>query len=506
MRAAAMRLLSQALDMEEQDPPRTWRDEREQLLMALARTAVEGGAIDDALTIGGRISHAERRGMIETEVVRALLAAGALERATAVAGSIGHDGMREWAISEVAVSLARTGQPGEAERLLAGLTLETANAWGQIELACDQARGDEHAALARIELLPSESQRDRGRARLAHALAQAAKDGDALHVAGQISNVAVRVAALLDLRLTLEGLVAMLALEEATAAISELTSDDRVPLMAALAAAHAALGRRERALRIVQQLAEGEERDRALARVAVALAGAGDHEQARTVAALLNDDDERDWVFDELTRLLVSAKRWEEALALGSQVAGQVQRARTLAELYIAQASSGDAAAAYAHAANLAPAAERDRALTAIIPALIAAGHSAQALAGQALFDHSDTLSRYQAALVSALVFALGEHPIDVQRSGKWQEAYQLAQHIARRTDRSNALLALAQAAASTDPALAQTILGEALHTVATSRAEALRCVEQAAALLMRLGEPRLLPGIAAAIEEIDAL
>ena len=83
-------MLSEALDLEMQGLPRTWRDEREETLVAFARAAVAINAPDTALGITARIGHAERRGMIETEVVRWLLARGQRTRAEEVAYALGH--------------------------------------------------------------------------------------------------------------------------------------------------------------------------------------------------------------------------------------------------------------------------------------------------------------------------------------------------------------------------------------------------------------------------------
>src|SRR4029079_12606522 len=70
MRASAMRMLSEALDLEAPGAPRGWRDEREETLVAFARAAIAIDLPQTALGITARINHPERRGMIETEVVR----------------------------------------------------------------------------------------------------------------------------------------------------------------------------------------------------------------------------------------------------------------------------------------------------------------------------------------------------------------------------------------------------------------------------------------------------
>jgi hypothetical protein len=502
MRTSAMRLLSQALDLEEQTPSRALVEEREGLQVALARAALASESVDAALAICERIAHGERRGLVQTEAVRALIAMGQHGRARQAALAIEHESMCAWAVAEVAVAFARDGDLARSDELLAALALDTALAWAQIELACAEARNNDASAIARIERLEMESQRDRGRARLAHALAAAEKDGDALHVASQIADVATRVTALLDLRLTLEGLVAMLALEEATAAINAVSGDDRVPLTAALAAAHAALGRRDRALAIAQQLAEGEERDRALARVAVALGGGGDIEAAQQLAASLADDDERDWAFEELTRLLAHAARWDEAHAIGQRIGASEPRARILADVYTEQARHGEPVSAYALAAAISHAGERARALTAIAPLLVAAGHLSYALDGAPTLELPDARSRYESTLVAALAAQLASgSPI---AGLTWQGAHGLAQTIARPAERARALLALAECALP-DRSLALRTLGEALHIAATSRVGALRCLEHAAPLLAQLGGPALLEELSAALDEIDS-
>lgn len=503
MRTTAMRLLSQALDLEAPTPPKVWRDEREQLLAALARAILERGYWKESLEIATHISHSERRGMVETDVVRALIAQHDLERADLVAHGITHDNLRSWAQAEVAVAKAKSDDIAGADVLLSSIPLTTANAWAQIEVACFQATSDEDAARARIEQLSAEGQRDRGRARLAHVLATLDKDGDALSMAEHIDAVAVRVTALLDLRLTLEGLVAMLALEQATAVISALDGDDRVPLIAALAAAHAALGRRERALSIADQLDPHEERDRALARIAVALGSSGDYVQAQAVINLVNDQDERDWAFDELTRILASAGRWLEAYQSGRSIVDEDQRARTLAEVVIEQARQGDVLAAQEMALTIDHVNERNRALIVLGPLLLRADQRDLALKLQDHFAQPDAKSRYQTALVTGML-DMATHLPTTQAANIWAEARHLALAIARPMERVRALIALADAMIEHNPVLAQSSLGLAMRICANSRGDALRGLEIAAPTFARLGGARLLVELATALGECD--
>src|SRR5439155_5122467 len=276
MRAAAMRMLSEALDLEVQGLPRAWRDAREEVLVAFARAAVAIDAPDTALGITARIVHAERRGLIETEVVRWLLAHGQRTRAEEVAYAIGHEGMHEWAMAEVAVGHVRAGDTTRAEEVLGTLKTETAVAWAYAELACDAARrGDAHAA-DRVVALGTPSLRDRALALVVHALADAAQPARAIEVARMVEDREVRAWALIDLTLRQPAKDGQ-ALAYAAADIVALTGDDRAPLIAALAAAQAAAGRLETGLHTAALLPEGEERDRAQSRIAVALARSGDY-------------------------------------------------------------------------------------------------------------------------------------------------------------------------------------------------------------------------------------
>ncbi|NJM06366.1 hypothetical protein HC891_09480 [Candidatus Gracilibacteria bacterium] len=405
MRASAMRLLSRALDLEERGLARSWREQREQLHAALASAACDLGDVSCALQIAEYIAHLERRAMVETTIVRYLLAHGDLVQAQRVARNMLHENMGAWARAEVAVAQLRAGDE-RGRHLLDEIGGETARAWALIELACDAAPSDEATARRWLDSLPNAQQRDRGLARLALALATAELDGDALAAAEEIDDVEVRVDALLDLRLRLEGLVAMLALERATSDIDALTGDARVPLLSALAAAHAALGRGEHAIAIVMQLGEGEERDRALARVAVGLARHGDIAAAQAVVERVTDDDERDWALDEIGHLFADGGRWQEAQRLVASIGSDEQRARTQAEIAVVQARSGEALAAWQAAMLLTNASERSRALTVIAPLLIAQGHAARALNiadNHELFTSAEARSRYRAGLVAAL-------------------------------------------------------------------------------------------------------
>jgi tetratricopeptide (TPR) repeat protein len=508
MRTMAMRLLSQALDIEEQKQPAAWREQREQLHNVLVQAALDLGDSAGALKIGVRIQHAERRGMAETRVVRWLLAQNDLQQAQTIAEHIEHDSLREWAQAEVVVALARAGNIAAAEALLAELQSETASSWASIELACDEAAQNEDAARQRIDRLGNPNQRDRGLARLARALALADKDGDALDAAAQIGDTAVRVSALLDLRLTLEGLVAMLALDQATSIIGKLPNEVRVPLVSMLAAAYASLGHPDEALKVAGQLASGEEHDRALSRVAVALAQHGSYEQALSIARGLADDDERDWALDELARVFAAAGYWQEAQQLADEISAEHQQARTLADLAIARARAGEPMIALQMANHITSMqSEFARAATLIAPLLVQIDRADIALAlvqDQQYLAHlcvpAHTLlppqvSRY----LGTVVAALAEH-------GSLAQARDLIQHIQRPLDRARARIALAQAAADAHHDVAVAELGLALRAALLGRDEALRLLEQAVPLLAALGGAALMQEAAAAIDEVDNL
>lgn len=495
MRSSAMRLLSRALDLEAAPTTRAWRDTRESLLAALANAALEQGAIEITLAIAERIEHLERRAMIETQVVRRLLAAGDHDRAQRLARGILHESMGAWARAEVGVELVRAGDP-RGEMLLAEIPLETVAAWAQIELAHDEVARDEAAARRRIEALPTQGQRDRGLARLARALAAIGDDGDALAAAEAISAVETRVAALIDLRLSLEGLVAMLALERATKDIGGVSDDDRAPLVSALAAALAALGRREQALDLARGLPEGEERDRALARVAVALAQRGEHGEARELLATLDDEDERAWASEEFARLLAAEGRWGEAAAIVAQIAAADQRASAAADLAIERARAGEALPALAMALAVNQPGERARALTLIVPALVEAGAVDKALAignRREILVSAEARGRYLAALASALA-----------AQGRYEKAATVVASLRRPVERARAGASLARALAPHSQRAARTVLGATLRTAAVGREEAFRAIELAAPALAALGGASLLGDVAAAVDELD--
>lgn len=528
MRTSAMRLLSQALDIEEHKRPLLWREQREQLFAALAGHALTLGSTEVALEIGARIGHLERRGMVETQVMRWLLEQADLARAQAIARQIEHENLGAWAQAEVAIHLARAGDLAAAEHLLTQVQTETARAWAHIKLACDMCVQDEQAARQRIDLLDNPHQHDRGLAELARALAQASKDGDALDAAAQISDVATQVSALLDLRLMLEGLVAMLALEQATAVVGRVPGDARVPLTAMLAASYAALGKHTEALRVADQLTEGEERDRALSRVSVALARRGDYGEALSLARALTDEDERDWTLDELAHILADAGLWQTSQELCAEISGEEQRSQTMADLVITRARAGEALIALHQADSIPFVTEYARAINMIAPLLVSQGHAATALSlvvssgnfteesthtaedevAPVLPDDSPSnttaqvnqhtlsaiqVSRYLASVVTALA-----------EQGHLLLARQTAHTVQQPLDRGRAYLAIALAVAKNDPEQACVDLGKALLPALIGRNEAFRLLEQSVPVFAALDGASLLQNIAAAIDEVD--
>ena len=494
MRASAMRMLSEALDLEAPGPPRTWRDEREETLVAFARAANAIDLPQTALGITARISHAERRGMIETEVVRWMLAHGERTRAEEVAYAIGHLAMHEWAMAEVAVGHARAGDTARGEIVLSTLRTETAIAWARGELACDAAhQGDPHAARA-VQLLDNLSLRDRALALVAQALVAGGQPDAAIETARLAQDRDVRARALIDLALQ-QPPNAGAALALAATDIVALSGDDRASLVAALAAAQAAVGRMETALHTIALLPEEEERARAQSRIAVALAQHGNPADARIVAEAIGDSDERDWALDELARLAAGAGDWDAALKLATQIDDDAQRARSAADLAITLARSGAAAQAHAQIARIEIAAERTRAHGMILGPLVAAGAKARALETLAQFQEPDARSRYQAALTAALA-----------THGELLAAQGLARTIARPLDRARALIAIARAAADADQRMAYQELATALRVAASlGRSETCACLAWAGDTLAKLGGGELLLATASALDEIDS-
>jgi hypothetical protein len=494
MRTSAMRMLSEALDLEAPGPTRAWRDEREETLVAFARAANAIDLPQTALGITARISHAERRGMIETEVVRWMLAHGERTRAEEVAYAIGHQAMHEWAMAEVAVGHVRAGDSARGEMVLSTLKTETAIAWARGELACDAAhKGDPHAARA-IQALPNHSLRDRALALVSLALVAGGQPDAAIETARMAQDREVRARALIDLALQ-QPPNAGVALALAATDIVALTGDDRASLVAALAAAQAALGRMETALHTITLLPEEEERARAQSRIAVALAQHGNAADAQIVAEAIGDGDERDWALDELARLAAAIGDWDTALALSASIDDDAQRARSEADLAIVLARAGAITRAHALAARITIRTERARAQAMILGPLVAAGAKAQALETLAQLEEPDTRSRYQAALVAALA-----------AHGELVAAQGLAHTIARPLDRARALVAIARAAAITDQHQGYMKLAQALRVAAAlGRTETYACLAWAADTLAALGGGDLLLASANALEEIDS-
>lgn len=495
MRQSAMRLLSRALDLEANPTSRAWRDQREQLLAALAGTAIAHGAPDIALTMAERIEHLERRAVVETEAARRLLNDGDRDRAQRVARSILHESMGAWARAEMAVALLRADDQRGA-LMLDEIDNETAAVWAQIELACDAAPHNPAAARARIDNLPNPNQRDRGLARLALAFAEVGAENEALHTALDIQAADVRLSTLIDMQQVIAGAASLAALNQAAANLDALNSDDRAPLLAALAAAFAALGQTGQALSLVLELPEGEERDRARARTAVALTRRGDYTAAVHMLDALDDEDERDWARDEMVRLLAADGLWDEALTLINTIAAPEQRARTNADLAIERGRSGEPQAALALALAVEDAVERARALTMLAPILVTSG---AAVLAQALIQHREALlgsearSRYMAALAAALA-----------ANGDLSAAQSVGAQIRRPIERARAELACAQALAMIDPQAAHHALGTAFRITAIGREEVLRTIELAAPTLGMLGGVALISRIAEGILAID--
>lgn len=505
MRNSAMRLLGDALDLEEPRIPRSWTEERDHLLSTMVQTALSADTIEAALNISEYIHSNEQRGMAETHIVRHLILRGELTRARRVACNISHESLTAWAQAEVAVAVARSGDLQMAELLLDDVQSDTATSWAQIELASDMAATNEEQAQQRIEQLDSSHQRDHGRARLSQALARAGKGSKALAVIEEIQEPAEQIAALLDLRNEVDTNTATLALKKASQMIGNLKREERVPLMAMLAASYAFLNNREQAIKVANRLPEGEERVRALSRVAVALAYAGDYAEGLAIAWALEDDDERDWTLDELTTVLANAGRWQEAQARAQEISDVKGRARTLTNLSIALARLGAPLAGLQLARSILDPSERGRALLFLAPLLIESHHSTEAIS---TFEteraaHNERLSTALdrtelAKYLVAVATSLAEH-------GEIDRAEHLAHKIGQEFDRAKVYLAIAKNTAKQHEIRhSYEALGNALCSSIRDREAAFELLGRAVPVFMYLGDGNLLLTIAEMVHDLD--
>ncbi|MEM8532583.1 MAG: hypothetical protein AAGF95_17195 [Chloroflexota bacterium] len=489
MRASAMRMLAEALDLEEPELPRSWRDEREEALVAFARAAIKHGVPDIALGITTQIGHAERRGFIETEVVRSLLAQDRLTRAEEVAHAIGHEHTHEWAMAEVAVGHARAGRIARAVEVLDTLKTETAVAWAQGELACDTASTGQSDAIKLVQSLPNEYLRDQALALVVQALVEGKLVEEATTTAHQIINTEIRTQSFIDLALAT---AAKDMLDRAAQDVAAVEGDNRMPLIVALATTYAIITDETTALKTASLLMDEEERNRAHSRIAVTLARQGDHPSAAQIALAIPDEDERSWTLHELARLLGEAGEWNSAMALIDQISDSEERARAEADVCIARARSGNATVAQQQVALITIARERIRAYVAIVDSLVQQGRIDAAKAITQHITEPDARSRYQAALVTALA-----HHHDIR------EAQQLSYNIIRPFDRARTLIVIAQL--TDDLEQKRQVLGQAFQMAASlGRSETFTCLASAAEPLASLEGAEALLAASHALDEID--
>lgn len=495
MRAPAMRMLSEALDLEAQGQPRSWRDEREELLVALSRAAIAHGWNNTALGITTLITHAERRGLIDTEVVRALLDANQLTRAEEVAYAIGHPNAHDWAMAEVAVGHARTGDIERALVIQETLHAPTTVAWVTTELASDAAQRGDPDAISTVLNIRQPMLRDRALARVARSLAEQSLLIEAFAATTHMSNPELRVRSLIMIA-SLDLEAAPVALAGAIRLLSQIEESTRSSVIANLAAAYASISRIEHARELLEQLPEGEERDRAQSRMASTLMQRGMMSEALGIARAINDPDERSWAIDELARLMATRTIWPAAFELAAEIEDTGQRERTEGDLVIAWARGGYPQEALERAMALQSPAERLRTLIAISSPLAASPASEAIQKPIPLLSHPDQRSRYQAAGSAALA-----------SQGYYEAAEAMAMSIVRPLERARALAALAHALALGEQDMqAQSVLGLALREAAwLGRSETFSCLAWSAETLALLGGGDLLLSAASVLDELDS-
>lgn len=397
-RTQSLRMLSEALDLEAPGLPRSWHEEREETLVALARAALQRGDPDVALGITASIANIARRGLIETEVVRRLIGDGRLRRAEEVAVAIGHAATHDWAMAEVAWAHERTDDPQRAALVQTTIGARSAQAWLAGERAAAAARRGAPDACAALLAIPSVALRDRALARVLAAY-PATQIAALLAAAAQIADPEQRARALIE---QLAAHPAAAALHtSALAAVAVLVGETRAAVLVQLAAAVMRGGDLHAALRTAAEIDDAEARDRAHARIATALAAAGDLRAAAEVAAVVEDDDERDWTLGEIALVAARTADAPRADALLAEMLGRAEHDRAAADVAIALARGGAAFEAHSRAIAIDTAAERMRALVLIAAALVQQQASATQVIACAPRD-SDERSRYLAAAVIA--------------------------------------------------------------------------------------------------------
>ncbi len=495
MRAPAMRMLSEALDMEVQGLPRSWHDEREELLVALSRAAIAHGWNDTALGITTLITHAERRGMIDTEVVRALIDAKQLTRAEEVAYAIAHPSAHDWAMAEVAVAHARSGDYERAAIIQETLRAATTIAWAVTELASDAAQQGDPAAIQAALKISQPMLRNRALAQVTQGLVEQQLTIDAFAATTSISNPEIRVRTLLIIA-AIDTEAAPVALAGAARLLAQIDESSRSSAIASLAAAYASISRIEHAREILLQLPPGEERDRAESRMALALMQRGMMSEALSIARAISDADERSWALDDLARLMAQQAIWHTAFELATEIDDAMQRERTEGDLMIAWARGGYPEQAQARALAIQSAGERLRVLIAITEPIAIFADPAAMQKPLSVLTNPDQRSRYQSAGVTALAM-----------QGHFEEAQAMAVTIVRPFERARAFATLARALAiKGHSSHAQSALGVALREVAwLGRIETFTCLAWAAETLALLGGDDLLLSVASVLDELDS-
>lgn len=494
MRAPAMRMLSEALDLEVQGLPRSWHDEREELLVALSRAAIAHGWHNTALGITTLITHAERRGMMDTEVVRALINARQLTRAEEVAYAIAHPSAHDWAMAEVAVGHARAGDQERATIIQETLRAPTTIAWAVTELASDAAQQGQPDAIQSALQISQPMLRDRALAQVTQGLAEQQLMIEAFAATTSISNAEIRVRTLIAIA-NINAEAAPVALAGAARLLDRIEEATRSSMIAHLAAAYASISRTEHAHELLLQLPPGEERDRAQARMASTLMRRGMMSEALNIARAITDPDERSWALDDLARLMVQRAIWQPAFDLVMEIDDHSQRERSEGDLIIAWARSGYPEQAQARALAMTSTVERLRALIAITEPLASFAEPEAMHRPLALLTDPDQRSRYQAAGSAALA-----------AQGYYEAAQNLAVMIVRPYERARAFAALARALAIKGHRdQAQSALGLALREAAwLGRVETLTCLAWSAETLALLGGDDLLLSVASVLDELD--
>ena len=289
--------------------PESWVATLRLIALAIGQTdsGIAGTLLDEAMLACGEIEDPERRARFLHGLAQAFAQIGSGDQAVRLARALSDDWMPYQALSDVTIVLVRAGHLGPA--LDVSRTID------------DRSYRD--------AVLPAIASALREKGDLARAAEVASRIPDGFHRR-------------FELKMLVTELVRAGEYEQAERIARTIDESHRGQAVRDLAKVYASSGQVANAVRVVNGLAKGQDRDKGRVEILKGLIEAGDFDEADRFARQVGDTELRRWAVRDLAIGLAQAEEFERAISTARSIPDDAAQASAMAGIAVALAGSGD--------------------------------------------------------------------------------------------------------------------------------------------------------------------